>query len=181
MHRYVLLCLWLSACTAGAEPEVVAPPPPQPTAKRVEAPPARPTPASVVGTEVDPFEGARWLRGETDADGLQLVVLWELWCPHCKRELPKLEAVSEAWKERGLTVSALTRLTRNVSEADALSFAEEQGTTFPIGVTTDAIPRALGARGVPAAALVHDGVVVWSGHPAQLGGSTLDELVASTK
>jgi thiol-disulfide isomerase/thioredoxin len=179
VRRFALLCLLITACDAEEPSTEILKPAPTPVAAAVPVQNAAPpsAPPSAVGTRVDAFADVDWLQGETDKDGTHLVVLWELWCPHCRRELPKLSETAATWADRGLQVSALTRLTRNTPAEKALAFARDSGLELPVGVTTEAVARALKVRGVPAAAVIRDGEVLWTGHPAALDDATLGRLI----
>lgn len=132
---------------------------------------------NVVGTSVSTLEVTEWYQGETSlADHkATLVVFWEVWCPHCKREVPKLQATFETWGPKGLGVIGLTKLTRNKTEADVRAFIDEQSLGYPIGREDGSMSALFGVNGVPASAVIRDGVVVWRGHPAQI----TDDMLAS--
>lgn len=133
----------------------------------------------VIGTEVEAVQPTSWYTREARAESkAQLLVFWEVWCPHCRKHLPKLEETQATWGPKGLEVIGLTRLTRGATEADARAFVRESGLTYAIGQLPDnALSDDLAIRGVPAAALVKDGVVVWRGHPAGLPDSTLEAVL----
>ncbi len=108
---------------------------------------------------------------------LTLVVFFEAWCPHCQRELPTLPSWIERYGDRGLQVVGLTRLTRESTEEDVRALIAEHHLTFPIGHEDGAYTEALGVQGIPAAALIRDGEVVWRGHPAKLEDATFELLL----
>lgn len=66
------------------------------------------------------------LRGE-----VILINLWASWCPPCRSEMPAIQQVYEANRERGLEVLAIN-MTYQDSETAAVEFARELGLTFPI-------------------------------------------------
>ena len=63
----------------------------------------------------------------------QVVILnlWASWCLPCRAELPAIEAVYTAQRERGLAVLAVNS-TYQDSVDRALGFVDELGVTFPI-------------------------------------------------
>lgn len=125
---------------------------------------------NVVGKAVDKLNIETWYQGETTlADSkATLLVFWEVWCPHCKREVPKLQATYDKFKGDGLGVIGLTKLTRNKTPEDVTSFMSENKVGYPMAKEAGDMSAFFGVNGVPAAAAVKDGKVVWRGHPAQL-------------
>ena len=66
------------------------------------------------------------LRGK-----VTLINLWATWCPPCRSEMPAIQQVYEANRERGLEVLAIN-MTYQDSEIAAVEFVREHGLTFPI-------------------------------------------------
>jgi thiol-disulfide isomerase/thioredoxin len=120
------------------------------------------------------LEVEEWYQGEGEgagslaADGATLLVFWEEWCPHCRREVPKLEEVYDRYKAQGLHVIGLTRLTRNTTAEKVRTFLTDQHITYPVAKEDGALSREFNVRGIPAAAVVKAGKIVWRGHPARL-------------
>jgi len=114
----------------------------------------------------------KWFQGESEVDltgdKTTLFVFWELWCPHCKREVPKLEQLYSSLKDDGLQVIGLTRITKSATEEGVQSFMEESNVHYPVAKEDGQISRYFNVSGIPAAAVVKDGVVVWRGHPSRL-------------
>ena len=59
------------------------------------------------------------------------VVFWEIWCPHCRREVPKLEEMSAQYKGK-MDIVGLTRLTRDKSPEEVDAFLKENKVTYPV-------------------------------------------------
>jgi peroxiredoxin len=134
---------------------------------------------AVVGKAApDDWSIEKWYQGESEVvlDGRQatLVVFWEAWCPHCKNEVPKLQAVWEKYRDRGLQVIGVTRLTQSVTEDSVLAFLAESGVRYPMAKETGDLATYFDVKGIPAAAMVKDGKVVWRGHPTRLDDALLD-------
>ena len=169
--------LVMSGCPAEENTTAQAPAPPAPLAV---APVAKKKPvdpkqaeASVVGQQVDSLQ-TEWFQGEANGvEGTQLVVFFEVWCPHCRREAPRLQELYETLDDKGLEVVALTKLSRGVTEDQLAEFIKDNGMTYPVGRAPDTLARQLNVRGIPAAAVLKDGKVVWRGHPARLDESAL--------
>lgn len=128
----------------------------------------------VVGRDAGELEPEMWFQGKTSFEGgrATLLVFWELWCPHCRTELPALQALQDAWGAKGLQVVGITQQTQGVTKAEVRSFLRQNAVSFPIGRDrSPAFAERFGVGGVPSAAVVRDGKVVWRGHPA-----VIDEL-----
>jgi len=60
-----------------------------------------------------------------------MVNLWASWCPPCRAEMPAIENVYQAYKDRGFEVLAVNTTFQD-SEAEAAAFAQNFSLTFPI-------------------------------------------------
>lgn len=126
--------------------------------------------ASLVVTE--------WVQGEDtlEAHEATLLVFFEEWCPHCKREVPKLQERADTYGPQGLGIIGITQLTRDTPPAKMQKFLDGNGVKFPIAKDDGTMSKHYGVSGVPAAAMVKDGKVVWRGHPANLN----DAMIGAT-
>ena len=75
-------------------------------------------------------------KGETvrlsELRGRPVVVnVWTSWCPPCREEMPALQRVYRDYQDKGVVILGLNSTSQDTREA-ALSFAAEQGLTFPI-------------------------------------------------
>lgn len=135
----------------------------------------------VVGRDALELEVERWFQGSADDlsdDKATIYVFWEAWCPHCQREVPKLSATYEQYREQGLGLVGLTELTRDVTEEDVAAFIEDNDVNYPIAKEKDqALAVQYGIRGIPAAAMVKEGKVVWRGHPASLSDELIEKML----
>lgn len=125
---------------------------------------------SVVGKDITDLKVQDWIQGKSSlADGkATLLVFWEVWCPHCKEEVPKLQATHDKYKAQGLNLIGLTKMTKGKSVDDVKAFIAENNVKYPIGHEDGSMSEFFGVSGVPAAAVVKGGKVVWRGHPAQI-------------
>lgn len=118
-----------------------------------------------------------WYQGESDIElsGSEptLVIFWESWCPHCRKEMPKFQTIHEENKDKGLQVVGFTRLTREATEQSVKSVISENNVTYPIAKETGALATYFNVKGIPAAAVVKDGKIVWRGHPHRLNEEML--------
>ena len=140
---------------------------------------------AVVGKTVDPQWTAKiekWYQGDGKVDltkGTTLVVFWEEWCPHCKREVPKLVETYGKYQSKGLNVVGLTRITKSSTEEKVTAFLSENKVNYPVAKENGKLAEDFAIGGIPAAAVVKDGKVVWRGHPARLDDAALDKLLGS--
>jgi len=116
------------------------------------------------------LDKVEWLQGKASFQDakLSLVVFWELWCPHCKREIPNLQKMYETFKGKELNIIGLTKLSRNRTTEDVMTFLQENNVSYPIGKEDGTLSAEFAVSGIPAAALVKDGTIIWRGHPASL-------------
>ncbi len=134
----------------------------------------------VIGRKVDNPKVERWFVGSDDdvdfQNGTTLVVFWEAWCPHCRREVPKIEGIYEKYKGR-LKVVGLTKITRSATPEKVEEFIKENNLQYPIAKEDGSASKQFNVSGIPAAAIVKDGVIVWRGHPARINDELLESLL----
>ena len=68
----------------------------------------------------------------------------------------------------------LTKLTRGKSKEEAMSFLQENNVTYPVAKESGDLSKHFNVSGIPAAAVVKDGTIVWRGHPARLTDDMLN-------
>jgi len=137
---------------------------------------------AVIGKDAGSLEVEKWFQGDLASleDGTTLLVFWEVWCPHCKREVPKLTETYQQYKPKGLNMVGLTKMTRDIKEEDVTSFLADNKVTYPIAKEKGSeMSKHFGVRGIPAAAVVKDGKVVWRGHPARLTDDMINTWLGS--
>jgi thiol-disulfide isomerase/thioredoxin len=135
----------------------------------------------VVGREAGNMDVTSWFQGTAAMnDGTAtMLVFWEEWCPHCKREVPKIEATHNKYKAQGLNVVGLTKVTRSSTDEKVASFISEESVSYPMAKEDgDNLSKRFGVRGVPAAAIVKGGKVVWRGHPARIDDKMIEKVLA---
>lgn len=109
-----------------------------------------------------------------------LVVFWEVWCPHCKREVPKLQETYTKYQGKGLQMVGVTKMTKGSTEDQVKEFIASQKVSYPIAKEAGEETSAYyGVKGIPAAVVIKDGKVVWRGHPARLNDQMLDQFIGS--
>ncbi len=127
-------------------------------------------PAPVVGVH-------QWIQGSQPAPGtIQVVLFFEAWCPHCQLSTPEMQQVQERWADRGLTVVGYTSLSKGGTVEDTRQFLDRVKAYFPVAVEDGSGTDAYVVTGIPAVAVVKDGVVVYRGHPAEINDALLTTL-----
>jgi len=134
---------------------------------------------AVIGKDAPASLGIdKWFQGEGEvsisADKPTLIVFWEEWCPHCRREVPKMQATYEKFKPKGLQLVGLTKITRKSTEDTVTSFISDQNVSYPLAKEDGSVSQHFNVSGIPAAAVVKDGKIVWRGHPARLTDAMIE-------
>ncbi|NJN64841.1 MAG: TlpA family protein disulfide reductase, partial [Acidobacteria bacterium] len=78
-----------------------------------------------------------------------LIVFWELWCPHCRREVPRIQELFAQYQPKGLQVLGMTKLSRSSTEESLQSFAAENGLKYPMAKENGLASAYFGVQGVP--------------------------------
>ena len=119
----------------------------------------------------------KWYVGEgTPLDlneGTTLMVFFEEWCPHCKREMPKLQETYDKFKADGLQIIGLTKVTKSATDEKVATFCTSNNVAFPVIKENGDMSRYFNVSGIPAAAVVQNGQIVWRGHPGRLSEAML--------
>ena len=98
--------------------------------------------------------------------------------PYSYRAIPKLEETYAEYKERGLRIVGMTKVTRSATDEKVLDFLEQKGLSFPMARHDGTLEPVLNpGGGVPSAAVVKDNKVLWRGHPASMSEAMLDAVL----
>ncbi len=109
---------------------------------------------------VAPAFSVQGLKGETirlsDLRGkVVLVNFWATWCPYCVTEIPDLEKVYRANKDRGFTILGIS------TDAIPDSFIRQMGITYPLAMGKQDVVSDYRVSGIPVSFLIDgDGRVV---------------------
>ena len=105
-----------------------------------------------------------------------MVNLWASWCPPCRAEMPAIENVYQAYKDRGFEVLAVNTTFQD-SEAEAAAFAQNFSLTFPILLDrTGAVSARYLLRALPSTFFVDRQGVIRS---VVIGGPMSEALIQS--
>jgi peroxiredoxin len=90
---------------------------------------------------------------EVQRKNVVLLNFWATWCPPCRKEMPAMEQLYQAYRDRGLIVIAVSQ--DQAPLATVRSFAEELKLTFPVWHDRDGlVGRQYSIPGVPASYLI---------------------------
>jgi thiol-disulfide isomerase/thioredoxin/outer membrane murein-binding lipoprotein Lpp len=131
----------------------------------------------VIGKDSGDIEVEKWLQGDAvdfSSSKPTMVVFWEIWCPHCKREVPQLQATYDEYKGKGLQMVGLTKMTRSATEEKVQEFIKEKNVSYPMAKESGNMSKKFNVSGIPAAAVVKEGKIVWRGHPARLSKEMIE-------
>ncbi len=128
---------------------------------------------SVIGIDAPKKWGIeKWFQGKSDIDlnsrDTIYVIFWEEWCGYCRKEVPKIQKIYSDYKGKGLKVAGLTKINRSASPEKVEKFIKEKNLKFPVAKEDGSMSKYFKVQGVPAAALINDGKIVWRGHPSRL-------------
>lgn len=114
-----------------------------------------------------------------------MVNWWASWCPPCRAEMPAIEKVYRANKDRGFEVLAVNSTFQD-SEADAAAFVQNLGLTFPIPLDrTGAVSARYLLRALPSTYFIDRrgvirSVVIGGPMSAAVIQSKVEDLLAET-
>ena len=86
-------------------------------------------------------------------DKVILLNFWATWCPPCRAEMPSMEKLYQAYRDRGLVILAISsdRMGRSVVEP----YVQERGLTFPVLLDPEGeVFAQYGVRGLPTSYLL---------------------------
>ncbi|MEN9359746.1 MAG: Thiol-disulfide oxidoreductase ResA [Verrucomicrobiota bacterium] len=137
-----------------------------------------------LGDKAPEFKVGQWYKGGPVAiadDKTYVVECWATWCGPCIAAFPHLSELAKANdKISFIGVNVWER--RKAEEVKA--FVESQGDKMAYNVVADADDtiankwlRAAGQNGIPSAFVVHQGKVMWIGHPSGLNNELLKSIV----
>lgn len=82
-----------------------------------------------------------------------LLNFWATWCPPCRAEMPSMEKLYQAYRDRGLLILAISGDRTGQSTVEA--FVQEVGVTFPILLDpANEVFAQYGVRGLPTSYLL---------------------------
>ncbi|MFC1666497.1 TlpA family protein disulfide reductase [Candidatus Omnitrophota bacterium] len=91
-----------------------------------------------------------------------VLVFWATWCPHCRKEMPHVEAFYKENKDK----IAVVGVNSGESKVKVSKFIQEAGISYPIGLDLDTgVARSYGVRGIPTIIAINkDWQIIYFGH-----------------
>lgn len=131
------------------------------------------TPAPAL--ELAALDGQKWsladLRGKT-----VVIDFWATWCPPCEFQIPVLNAVYDAWRERGVMVLGVSV---DVDGASVVApYAADHKMRYPVLLGDEALARSFGAVGFPSSVLIAPDGSMTKAHAGLLEQADLDAQIA---
>ena len=128
---------------------------------------------SVIGTNVPARWGIeKWFQGGEAAlrsrQEPTLLVFWETWCVYCRQQLPEIQALYEELKAEGLEIVGLTTISGSATERGVKNMIDRFNLSFPVAKEDGSVGRTFVISGIPMAAVVKEGKIIWRGHPGRL-------------
>lgn len=112
-------------------------------------------------------------------DGLQVLLFWEEWCPHCRLEAPRMQEMYESLSPLGVNMVGLTEVNGESTIEKVYAFLVEKELDYPVIQVGSRLKNQFNVSGVPAAAIVADSQIVWRGHPARLTEELIRDMMNS--
>jgi len=138
----------------------------------------------LVGKPAPGLQIEEWLGNDpgsiSDLNGKPvMLVFWATWCPHCRREMPRIEKTWQRYKDDGLMIIAVTRNSRGQTTDKVREYIGENGLTLPIGIDlTGNASKSYSVTGIPAAALIDKtGKVVVRDHPTRITDEVIKQYL----
>lgn len=125
-----------------------------------------------------------WWNGSPNIQGKLVVVdFWATWCKPCKDAIPHMNDLAKSFRAdvqcMGISDEANSKFERGLKDSrlDKGDFA------YPVGVDPNAtMKRGFGITGIPHVAIISsDGIVRWQGHPSELNGDLMRQLIEANR
>jgi len=138
----------------------------------------------LVGSQAPPLHVKEWI-GEAPPEGgvyrgkLTLLSFWAIWCPHCKRNIPKIEGLLETYATKVVSVVGVTREKEGQGVEKVREFVDGHPMNYPTAVDDDGkTSQEMAVKSIPCIVAVDSqGRIRWHGHPDYLSGKVIESLL----
>ncbi|MGW8323191.1 MAG: redoxin domain-containing protein, partial [Thermodesulfobacteriota bacterium] len=138
----------------------------------------------LVGSQAPPLQVKEWI-GEAPPEGeiyrgkLTLLSFWAIWCPHCRRNIPKMEGLLETYATKGVSVVGVTREKEGEWLEKIREFVASHPMHYPTAVDDEGkTSQEMAIKSIPCVVVVDSqGRIRWHGHPDYLSGKLIELLL----
>ncbi len=141
----------------------------------------------LVGKKAPPLQIKEWIggpppQGDLYRGKLTLLSFWAFWCPHCRRNIPKMEQLLETYGPKGVSILGVTRAKEGQGVEKIKEFIKDHPMGFPTGVDDDGkTSLAMAVKSIPCIVAVDSrGRIRWHGHPDHLSAKVMEFLLRSS-
>lgn len=132
---------------------------------------------------------SKWIKAgpveELDPAKTYVVEFWATWCGPCRSAIPHVTELAKKFTD---VVFIGVNVWEDGKEEKVVQFVEKMGDKMDYNVAIDAADQhmakqwmeAAGQNGIPSAFVVHQGQVVWVGHPMRELEQVLEDIEAGT-
>ena len=122
-----------------------------------------------------------WFQGEGTVDLASddgtVLLFWEVWCPFCQHQVPRIQELYARYQGRGLQVLGLTEQRLDTSADKVRAYIDSRNLGYPVAKTGPGVRDYFNLRGIPSVALIKSGKVVWCGSAERVSDALLDGLI----
>ncbi len=138
----------------------------------------------LVGHKVSALQIKEWI-GEPppNLEGypqkLTIISFWAIWCPHCKKNVPKLNRLAEAYATKDVVVIGISRERKKYEAEIIRQYIEKHPMKFSTGVDdNNKTSRAFAVANIPCVVVVDaQKRICWHGHPEFLTETVIESLL----